>query len=343
MNTNNDFLDTMRKTGDAEADHLMSWAFQTGAQNDLYQALNTADEQLLSGKGRNTILDFILGRRPNPGWFDAERILSGQKVFTRFALPVMTLLGSLSLPYCYAATPGNKALYYTGKMRDTPGKRLTDTAQFIIAVMKEGSFAHGGAGHIAVNKTRLIHALVRYHLQKNHWNEAWGSPVNQEDMAGTNLAFSYMILLGLSREGYPVQQQQMEDFLFVWRYVGYLLQLNEELLPASLNEAAQLERAIRRRHFHPSQEGRELMTDLLNHYERSFPRLAGYFIEPQIRYFVGDEVANLLGLRHNPLRDQVVRQMNGLKKLINRSFNDPESYAKMLQNHEDLKRRYSAG
>ncbi len=67
-------------------------------------------------------------------------------------LEMMALLGAMSLPYCYAASPGNKALYLSDKMRNAPGKRLMDTASFVIAVLTPNSFGEHSTATIHINK-----------------------------------------------------------------------------------------------------------------------------------------------------------------------------------------------
>jgi hypothetical protein len=253
----------------------------------------------------------------------------------------MTLLGALSLPYCYAASPGNKAIYLTEKMRKNPGKRLLDTAQFIITVLEEGSFTTG-EGSFEIQKTRLIHAMVRHYIStQNLWDYHWGAPVNQEDMAGTNLAFSYIIVKGLEESDFQLTQKEKEDFLYAWRFIGYQLQIDEALLPASYAEAEELESTIKHRHFKYSEEGNLLINDLLEHYRESFPAVAGYFVDSQIRYFTGPEVASFLGLKAHPVKDSIVRGMNKLRKRLNRLFVNPYSYRIMIRNHYKLKEKYS--
>jgi hypothetical protein len=169
----------------------------------------------------------------------------------------------------------------------------------------------------------------------------WGHPVNQEDLAGTNIAFSYIILLGLYQGKYPVLPEEAESFLHTWRFVGYLLHIDEALLPASFAEAAALEQAIKQRHFKHSEEGEILTTDLIKHYKESFPKVAGYFVDSQIRYYVGPEVSRFLGISESPVKDSIVRWINTAKERLNKTFVNPYSYSIMIRNHFKLKRRYS--
>ncbi len=212
----------------------------------LYGLLKLEEKEIIK-QPSSPVKQFLVSKRTKPDWFDARRLQRGQQLFKQYALEIMTLLGAMALPYCYAASPGNKALYLSDKMRNTPGKRLLDTASFVIHVLTPGSLEDSNTGHIHINKVRLIHALSRYYLKKQmQWDKAWGQPINQEDMAGTILAFSYVILRGMQQSGFILSQKEKEDFLFAWRYIGYLLNINEDLLPSSLEEARQLAYTIKK-------------------------------------------------------------------------------------------------
>jgi Uncharacterized protein conserved in bacteria (DUF2236). len=342
MRTDYIFLEEMRQAGDTEADAFVAKLFAQGQAKSLYAALKASPEELRNDDAFLLTRNFLLSRRAIPAWLDENRLLSGQQFFRKHALDIMTLLGALSLPFCYAASPGNKAILFTEKMRNAPGKRLLDTAQFIIAVLKEGSFADGTV-YLETQRTRLIHAVVRYHIMKsNRWDLQWGVPVNQEDMAGTNLAFSFVIIRGLEESKVRMTMREKEDFLHAWRFIGYLLQIDEALLPASLEDAAQLERTIRKRHFRSSPESRTLMRDLIGHYQESFPAVAAYFVESQIRYLTGPEVADLLGIPRKPVRDRIVMGINAVRKKLNRFVHNPFSYQIMLRNHLQLRKRYTS-
>lgn len=331
----------MREAGDEGADALINTLSHSGQLQLLYPHLSFPLQADKASIDPPAIKAFLFSSRPKPSWYDPDRMLNGQRFFRKYALDIMTLLGSLSLPYCYAASPGNKAIYLTEKMRKSPGKRLIETAHFIIGVMQEKCFDEDADGHILINQTRLIHALVRHHLlAKGQWNLAWGTPVNQEDMAGTNLAFSYIIVAGLKRAQFPVTEKEAEDFLFAWRYIGYQMYIDDELLPKNIAEAQALEQSIKARHVKYSEEGKSLTADLVTHYKNSFPTLPAFFVDGQIRYFLGPELSYYVGLKHQPYKDALVMMMNKMKEKINRSYVDSQSYDKMLKNHLQARARY---
>ncbi len=338
MNNNIDFLNKQRYVGDAEADQLITSLFNNKKQQDVYHVLNTPAEDLFSLTGIDQeLIGFINSKKPDPEWFDPQKIKTGQQFYRKYASEIMMLLGAMSLPYCYAASPGNKAIHLTEKMRNKPGKRLLETAQYVIKLMEPGSFDQGGIGYPFINKTRLVHALVRYMLlNKSDWNLDWGTPINQEDMAGTNLAFSFTIINGLEKQQFPITPEQVESFLHIWRYIGHQMDIHEELLVDNMQEAAELESVIRQRHFKASPEGQQLMQDLLKHYREEFPWLAAQLVENQIRYFLGDEISDMLKLERNQGKDALVRAMNKFKNGINRHFHI-STYSTMMKNHERLK------
>jgi hypothetical protein len=303
----------------------------------LYALFPISDTELFKAK-KSSSKEFLLTRKPLPVWFDEKKLHRGQQVFETYAMEIMTLLGALALPYCYAGSPGNKALYLSEKMRKAPGKRLFDTAQFIISVSTPGGFTDSGVGHIHINKTRLIHAIARYYLLKGgNWNPEWGQPINQEDMAGTNLAFSYIILLGLQKSGFILTEIEKEDFLFLWRYIGYQLNVDQALLPDSFQQAATLARTIEKRNFKKSEESMDLTKELMNYYKTVVPPRQAIFIESQVRYFLGPEVAGYLGLEENPIRDGITSMMSSFKELKNIFEVHRPSYATMIANQQRLK------
>ncbi|MBY0432647.1 MAG: DUF2236 domain-containing protein [Cyclobacteriaceae bacterium] len=341
MKATHDFLNKQRLIGDGEADALIETIFANKQQAVLYGLLKL-DEKDVANQPDSEVKNFLLTEKPQPTWFDQQKLARGQQLFKQYALEMMALLGAMSLPYCYAASPGNKALYLSDKMRNAPGKRLMDTASFVIAVLSPNSFRHHSTAAVHINKVRLIHALSRYYLQKLlNWNMAWGVPINQEDMAGTNLAFSYVILLGMQQSGYILSDHEKEDFLFAWRYIGFQLNIEEELLPASFAEARELAQLIKKRNFKKTDEGIVLTQELLTYYRASVPPNQAKLVAAQVRLYLGDEVAEYIGLPKDPIQDTLAATVSSLKSTQNLFSVHSSSYEKMMTQHLLLKRKFT--
>ncbi|MBK8044673.1 MAG: DUF2236 domain-containing protein [Haliscomenobacter sp.] len=72
-----------------------------------------------------------------------------------------------------------------------------ETAQFVIDVLSPGGLSPAGKGVRSAQKVRLIHASIRHFLKQRGWDtEDLGEPLNQEDKAGTLMAFSALLLDG---------------------------------------------------------------------------------------------------------------------------------------------------
>lgn len=338
----NKFLDSQRLVGDVEADTLIETTFAANQQSILY-GLFKLEEKAVESQPDSELKKFMMSQKPKPAWFNKKRLQKGQQLFKQYALEMMALLGAMSLPYCYAASPGNKALYLSDKMRNSPGKRLMDTASFVISVLTPGTLDEGKFGHIHINKVRLIHAMSRYYLKKlPTWDMEWGVPINQEDMAGTNMAFSYVILLGMQQSGFILSQKEKEDFLFAWRYIGYQMNIDEALLPSTFLEARQLATTIKIRNFKKTEEGIILTKELLSYYKVSVPPGQADLVSSQIRFYLGNEVAEYIGIASDPLRDKLAATVSTFKSLQSLLSVQPDSYQKMLSQHSLLKKKFTA-
>lgn len=239
---------------------------------------------------------FVNASRTLPYWADSNKLSKGSRLFTRHSDTIMSLLGLLSLPYCYAAADGAMVLYLTERLRDRPAKRLSDTADFIWDVMAPDAFSKDGKGFASCLKIRLTHALARHYVLKSDgWPEELVIPVNQEDMAGTNLAFSLIVVRGLRKLGLAVSYDDQQSFMHLWNVIGYLLGLEEDLIPQDGKSATLLEGAIRKRHFKPSLQGKALTKSLLDHIIGDLSvSLSPQEIYQIVRFLLGDDVADIL-------------------------------------------------
>lgn len=334
-----DFLDRQRFVGDPVADTLVADLIHTNRAHVLYAPLRLSPEELIKTKAADPVFDFLVGKQTYPKWFDEKRIIKGQELFEQYAVSIMSLLGMMALPYCYAACPGNKALYLTEKMRNSPGKRLAETGEFTLGVMRKGSHAKGKTGFAHINKTRMIHAIARFHLQKENWDSHWGVPINQEDMAGTNLAFSYVILAGLQQSGILLSPREKDDYIFLWKYVGRQLGIDERLLPDSFEDAHVLAETIKLRNLRKTEEGMVLTRELVRYYQIAFPKREAGFIESQMRYYLGPEVSGYLGLSEDPIKDQLITWANAWQEMQNIFSLPRHQLPQLMSNLGSLKKK----
>lgn len=174
-----------------------------------------------------------------PAWLDWQKAELGAAFCRRTGALGLIVLRNYSLMGGYESSAINKPLIFTGALKKGAAKRITETTEFWINITGEKALQRFEIGFKSILKTRLMHAYARVSiLQKTEWsNAAWGVPVNQCDMAATNLGFSLVFLNGLTNLGYRPTQQEIEGLFHFWKYTGYLLGIPAEYLPDTESEA----------------------------------------------------------------------------------------------------------
>ncbi|MBZ4419462.1 oxygenase MpaB family protein [Myxococcus sp. RHSTA-1-4] len=254
-------LDALRMHGDPLADSVIERLFTEGrvdAVNFLMRALVSNDD-LPSSQLPPYVLDYLARTSADLPAIDAEHLRRAQALFGLFGPEIMAVLGFYSLPASYAARKGVQVLDRTGYLRKAPVRRLFETAQFVVDVMSAGGLEAGGRGLRTAQKVRLMHAAVRHLILQDTarpWDAAeLGMPINQEDMAGTLMTFSYVVLEGLKALDIALSSRQQEAWLHAWGAVGHVLGLEPRLIPSNMEEARELTFLIRERQIAPSSEG----------------------------------------------------------------------------------------
>ena len=89
--------------------------------------------------------------------------------------------------------------------------------------MSGNGFEENGKAISTTQKIRLIHASIRYYVYQAGWNvNEYGEPIDQEDLVGTLLAFSYQTLEGLKLLGMDISDEEYHAYLHSWAVVGYI-------------------------------------------------------------------------------------------------------------------------
>lgn len=290
-------LQEMRTKADPIADPVVQYMMQSGQRDKLSLYWKIIESKEKSSSEIPLELQSYLSQTESiPLWVDLRRLERGQLFFARNARSILSILGCLSLPYCYAAADGAQVLLLSQRIHHDTYQRLAETAQFLLDVSSPKAFSTGN-GIQKIQQVRLIHAISRYYASNSpQWNVQWGTPVNQEDMAGTNLAFSYIVLQGLQKLGFQWTKDEGEDFLYLWNVIGAMLGVDQQLLPNNLQEAYWLDRTISQRHFRHSAAGVTLTQALLTclyDINKDSP-ISRNFIHAYMRYLLSNSIADML-------------------------------------------------
>lgn len=170
-----------------------------------------------------------------PAWVDWRRLRRGAAAYQRTGITGGLVLSALSLMNGYHSAAAVKPLVFTGQLDKMARRRLAETGRFIADTVAYDGLRRFSPGFKATVKVRMIHAAVRRTLSRaSLWDErAWGTPINNADMAATSLSFSVAMLYGTKAMGLRYTQREADDLMLLWRYSGYLSGVDPGLLAAS--------------------------------------------------------------------------------------------------------------
>jgi hypothetical protein len=318
-------MDEMRKFGDPPADgaiEALSNVHQLQAVQKMLDQMITNDA--VTPENIPTEVATFWEESRSLANSAAGVIAEGEVFFAEHGPEIMLVLGFYSLPMDYAAR-GVRVLYDTGYLVTHPNRRLLETMQMVIDVMSPGGLACEGKGITTALKVRLMHAAIRYLLLHGQgsvassgdpprtytypiWDSSLGLPINQEDMAGTLMSFSFLVLDGLRKLGIDVSSTEELAFLRAWRVVGTILGVNSKVIPETMEEASELTELIISRQIRPSQESCLMTAKLLEMYQKNVtgPIFRGV-PAALMRRFLPKDMADKLGVPKNLFYDVLVR------------------------------------
>ena len=170
-----------------------------------------------------------------PYWVDQTKIDYAVRVTARVGLfPSLTALSMFSLRGGYLASRADKTPVATGDLEAMAPRRLAETLNWVVDVTAPKALERFGRGFTSTLRVRLMHAMVRAGMARRpDWDfDDWDFPVNQSTMAGTLMLFSLGNVLGSQALGVQFSRRDKDALYHFWRYVGLLMGLHPELLPA---------------------------------------------------------------------------------------------------------------
>lgn len=241
-----------------------------------------------------------------PMWLDPYLLDLGAKAYQRHGRIGISALNNVGLMGGYYASAVIKPLIYTGRLDYKAEKRVSETTKFTLDVSYPGNMQRFKAGFRAAVKVRMMHAMARSMVQKAEgWsNDEWGIPINQPGMLGTNMQFSYSYIQTCKAHGCRFTDEEEVAILHLWRYVGYLMGVNENTLPATMQEAARTSYAIGCIQAPPDQDSYALAQALhivpleraKTRWQRVTARVKMRLNAGTTRFFMGKEISDALGI-----------------------------------------------
>jgi hypothetical protein len=304
------FLDSMRLRGDEAADRAVTALF---TRHDPHGVQSLLDQLVRNDSVPHADLPIeireYLDQTSDVPAPSREAVLAGQRLFAEYGPEMSMLLACYSLPVAYSARKGVQVLYRSGYLVDRAMRRVAQTAQMIIDVMTPGGLDPGGRGRRSAQKVRLMHAGIRYlilHDTRQPWPDDYGVPINQEDLAGTLMTFSAIILRGLEKLQIDLTAEQAQSYLEAWKAIGHIMGIVEDLIPATVADANVLCERIFTRQTDPCLEGRLMTTSLRDMMKTHMvPPFKG-LVDAIFRHVLPAKVADGFDIPHRELEAQIV-------------------------------------
>jgi|SRR6516162_589050 len=308
-----ELLDRMRKKGDDLADKPVGDVLESGGVDAVNAIMHTLvrNAQPVPEELPAEIRAYLANSQPLPEWADMDKIRRGQQLYETWGVLITLCLFCASLPASYAAAKGVKVLYLTAQLDTNTRRRVMETGQFLMDVLTVGGLDdEHGKGRRTIQRVRLMHGAVRHLILARSergdppvrgepplWHRDWGRPINQEDLAGTREAFSYIVADSLPKLGVRLPDEDVDAYLHLWNVIGHLMGIDDELRVDGIDDARALVDAIRRRQFRSSREGKDMTKALLELLDEMTPLHSfDETIPPLIRHLIGDDVAEMLAI-----------------------------------------------
>ncbi|PLN86497.1 hypothetical protein BDW42DRAFT_158598 [Aspergillus taichungensis] len=239
-----------------------------------------------------------------PEWVDWDQIHRAQDIFWRYLVPITNVLSFQSLLGGMGAIRVGETLSRTGGFSPhVVRRRLLETAQHTLQVHRlTDGMNPGGEGQIASVRVRLLHSAVRRRIMSlveedpNYYDvEKFGLPINDLDSFATINTFSGTVVwLGLPRQGIHLSDQEIEDYIALWRLVGHYMGA-----PTDFFETAAWGKIVSEsmiiHEFAPADTGRVLARNIAIGLENTAPLYASKgYIDALTRLFNGDRLADEL-------------------------------------------------
>ena len=239
-----------------------------------------------------------------PFWVDWDLMAVASRKIVPSGLLTTLSFAAYALPHSYLAT-GNRPLSFTSTLLDDSPRRYAQTLHFVVESFLPGGLQRHADGFRMAVWVRMLHARARREiLQSGEWDEDPAQiPLNQAHSAVGTILFSFYVVEGMRRLGVRFSRREVEGVLMTWRYIGYLLGVNPELVYTSEEQAHRILDIAFSLEFDPDEVSKQLCQALIDagpevmQIKRN-ARQSKIFLSmanPMTRYLLGDRLADQLG------------------------------------------------
>lgn len=267
------------------------------------------------------LVAFFAQVEDRPYWLDDGKLELAVRVTMRTGLWGIGLaLPGLALTGGYLASKADKPLVGTGDLRRMAPRRLNETATWFIDITSPGGLDRFAPGFTGTLRVRLMHAIVRAAMaRRDDWDfDNWDYPVNQTQMAGTVMLFSLANLVGCQAMGIRFSAREREAVFHLWRYVGLLMGVDPELMPADEADTWRLFWLQADTEFLPDEDSVKLAQALhaSTEEDETAVKIARTMLSSYSRLVLGSRNADRLGLIDNKPAQAAVLAVSAVNRVL---------------------------
>lgn len=273
---------------------------QVAAVNDAIRPWVDNDHPLPTGLPADLIA-YLEEVNTLPPWADMEKLTLAAD-FNRRKDTYLFALYSVGSGIMSTVIPREARSVYWSKggadMKDRAAKTFTfgyDLAQ-LHAFEPQGQFV------VTANKTRMVHAAVRHLLpQLPQWKQGATEeiPISNGDILVTFHSLGTFVHKKFKEWRIPMTAAEEEAFLHSWQVAISLLGVRDEFIPQSWPDAYAQAAQVLTPVLAPTTEGKALAETLLGLPSEVDLGVTRGFLNEFVRYTLGDEISNWLGLRRD--------------------------------------------
>lgn len=188
--------------------------------------------------------------------------------------------------------------------------RAAKTFSFGYDLSDINAFERSGEFVVTSNKTRMVHAAVRHMLPMSpHWKAVADEtiPISNQDILVTFHSTGTFAHKKLKEWKVPMSRADEEAFLHSWQVALHFLGVRDEYIPATWDAAHAQAAQILTPKLSWTQEGQELAEVLLGLTAQIDLGVTRGFLNEFVRYQLGNEIGNWLGLKRDYVSAAVIR------------------------------------
>lgn len=291
---------------DPEADAVIAGVIERGETarvNELLKGWKKNGQPLPAGLP-NDVRAFIEKARQLPAWVDKDK-LKRVDTFNKNRGTYLGVAYGFVSGMMSTVIPNEAHAVYYSRGGANMKRRIARTARFGYDMCTIGGWVDPNMELIpTVVKTRMAHAGVRHMLPKSsYWQAASDQqkPISQRDILVTWHSLPTSVMRAFKQWGVKLSASESDAFLHHWQIAAHMLGVNDEYIPATWDGAYAQAKEILDPVIAPTEEGKKLAGMLLNLAANvDGAILSRPLLESLTRYFLGDKIADWLGINRNP-------------------------------------------